>query len=468
MADPDEPMEQRRSNPRAADPRTPPTSPTGGQPPTGEQPVRRPTGRGPLDRLVVGRPTRVSGGDAPASMPSGAPAISSDGRFVAFVTTGDRSDVYVRDLVENQTVLVSRSLRGGSASGSSFQPAISADGRFVAFTSSADDLVTTPVGQALQVYLYDLRSGETTLVSRSDDGHAGERDSFSPSVSADGRFIAFTSLAQTLDEDDDTPTPDIYLHDRVTGHTELISVEADGTSAGGISGHPSISAGGRTVAFATTAALDPGDHNEASDVYVVDTTTGEHDLVSRAPHGGAGSAASHHPAISADGESVAFASHAHDLVEGDDNEASDVFVRHRSRAHTQMVSHTPDGEPGNDDSHSPSISGDGARVAFLSEATDLAPNMERAEPEVDRPFVRDLGGAGTALASSTAHREPGNGEASSVSVSSWGRYVAYTDTSTDLSGQEAPEDEAGPGPAQVYRAQVRTARLPAPLDDEPR
>ncbi len=426
----------------------------GGQPATRRQK--------PLTRLVVGRPVQVSDGPQ-AGLASGAPAISSDGRFVAFVSTGENCDVYVRDLVENVVALVSRSLSGTHGNAPSIQPAISADGRFVAFTSSATDLVTTPTGDAMQVYLHDLRTGQISLVSRADDGHPGERDSFSPSLSADGRFIAFTSLAQTLDEGDDTPTPDVYLHDRVTGHTELISTEADGTSAGGFSGHPTVSAGGRLVAFATTAALDPNDDNDVSDVYVHDTRTHAHDLVSRAPHGGAGSGASHQPSISADGSSVAFASDADDLVAGDDNSARDVFMHRRGEQETELVSRAPDGSPGNDDSHSPSISGDGRRVAFLSEATDLAPAMDDAKPDVDRGFVRDLDGGGTALVGSTARREPGDGSTSSVSMSSWGRHVAFSDDSTDLSGHA---DEESTGNPQVYEATLRTTRLPAPLDDE--
>ncbi len=454
-------MEQQNPN----EPRRRTQQPGTQQPGTSEQARRTRRRTDPLPRLVVGRPVRVSphGAQTGQALASGAPAISSDGRYVAFVTTGEDSDVYVRDLVENRTVLVSRSLRGGPGNGSSFQPAISADGRFVAFTSAAQDLVAIPVGDTLQVYLHDMRTHAISLVSRNDDGQPGERDSYSPSVSADGRFIAFSSLSQTLDTDDDTPTPDVYLHDQVTGHTELISVTADGTSAGGISGQPSISAGGRLVAFSTTATLDPDDDNDTSDVYVYDTVTGENDLVSRATDGTAGSDASHTPSISADGSSVAFASKADDLIHGDDNRASDVFVHHRDEQQTRLVSLAGDGTPGNDDSHSPSISGDGRRVAFLSEATDLAPRLDDAEPDVDRAFVRDLDGAGTAMVGSTSRREPGNGESSSVSLSSWGRHVAFTDTSSDLAGATGE----APGIPQVYEARLHTASIPAPLNDEP-
>lgn len=422
----------------------------------------------PLRRLVVDRPVPAGPRDGD-DRAADAPAISSDGRYVAYVALAadGRGEVHVRDTVDDVTVLASRSSRGGPSSGSCSQPAISADGRFVAFTSDAEDLVTTPVGAGLQVYLHDLRSGRTALVSRADDGRPGERDSFSPSVSADGRFVAFTSLARTLDDADDNDSPDVYLHDRITGHTELVSVEEDGTSAGGVVGRPSVSAGGRLVAFATIAAVDPEDTNETSDVYVHDTRTGETDLVSRAEDGEAADAPSHHPAISADGSTVAFASAAGDIVPGDDDGHEDVFVHHREEGTTELVSQTPQGEPGNDDAHSPSLSGDGSRVAFLSEATDLVPAMEGAAPGVDRAYVRDLDGAGTALAGHAPGRAPGDGEARAVSLSSWGRHVAFSDTSTDLS---APPGEGGaprrPGVPQVYRTTLRTAQIPAPQSQD--
>lgn len=422
----------------------------------------------PLQRLVVGRPVRVST-DLPAGddhAASGTPAICSDGRVVAFVSTqpGGVGQVHARDLSQKATILVSRSHRGGPGNGASSQPAVSADGRFVAFTSESTDLVELdpPPGMATQIYLCDLRTAEITMISRNPEGHPGEADSFSPSLSADGRFVAFTSLAQSFDAADDTPTPDVYLHDRLTGRSTLISVEADGTSAGGISGQPSVSAGGDRVAFATTAALDDRDTNEVSDIYVHDTEKDRPELVSRTTDGDAGSAPSHDPAISADGTAVAFSSHAYDLVPDDDNRAGDVFVHHLDRDRTELVSRTADGQAGNDDSHAPSVSGDGRRVAFVSEATDIAPLVDGAPADVDRAFVRDLDGAGTALVPSTSRREPGDGSSDGVAISSWGRHVAFTDSSTDLAGQEKDDAPATP---QVHRATLRTTTIPTPPTD---
>ncbi len=477
----------------------------GADPATGQDAVPGRQSRA-LPRLVTGRPKPVSGDHAATAqaVASGAPAISSDGRFVAFVSAGSGegdavSAVYVRDLVQNQMVLVSTSMAGELPNGSSYQPSISADGRFVAFTSEADDIVAVDTEDSMQVYLHDLRTGVTSLISIDEDGTGGDADSFSPSISADGRFIAFTSMARSFDpEHDDNVTPDVYMHDRLTGRTTLISVETDGTASGGVSGQPSVSAGGRLVAFTTTASLDVTDTNDSNDVYVFDATRSANELVSRSLDGDA-AGDSQLPAISADGNTIAFVSDADDLVDGDDNQHSDVFVHRRDTSREtsrdtsiDLVSRALDGTPGNDDSHSPSVSGDGLRVAFISEATDLTPNMDDAGTDVDRAYARDLEGGGTALISGTSGRAPGNGTTTGVSMSSWGRHVAFSDTSTDLAGQDRPGRHAersgpvdaqaapldrldpeydsgldtdtgrGAGPARVFRTQLRTAVIPAP------
>lgn len=435
----------------------------------GERP--RPAG---LPILVVGRPDPVST-NGERVLAAGAPAISSDGRFVAFVSeSGDlvpgdangAADVFVRDTMLDRTVLISRSVTGGSAAGSSLQPAISADGRFVAFTSSAPDLVEGDSNGSLDVFVHDLRTGITQLISRGRHGELADADSYSPSLSADGRFVAYCSMAANLDTRDTNHVPDVYRYDRLTGHTTLISVAADGRSGDGPSGQPSISANGRLVAFTSAARFSEQDTNSEIDVYLHDADTGELDLVSRTPDGAAGNGPSLSPSLSADGSAVAFTSHADDLVDGDDNRASDVFVHRRESGRTELISTNRDGEPAEDGSHSPSISGDGRRVAFLSAADDLvpvpgdgAPSGAESAPR-DHTYVRDLDGAGTALVSGTRRRTPGDGVSTATSISSWGRHVAFADTSTDLAGTPggpplAPQE-------QVYVAPVRTAQVPRP------
>ncbi len=431
----------------------------------------------PLQVLVVGRPQPVT-----AAMPAGAPAISADGRFVAFVSESGAlveddhngaADVFVRDLVANRTVLVSRSRFGGSPAGSSLQPSISADGQVIAFTSSAPDLVPGDSNGTLDVFVHDLRTGRTELVSRGSAGELADHDSFSPSVSADGQHVAFSSLATNLDPHDTDPSPDVYLHDRRTRRTTLISVSSGGRSGNGPSGQPSVSGDGRLVAFTSAASnLDPDDANGLADVFVRNIEGGTTELVSRGLGGVAGAGLSSEPVISSDGRAVAFTSSADDLVPDDDNGRDDVFVRRLDRPHdqpgdqprTRMVSTARDGGAGSGASHGPSISGDGRRVTFLSAAQDLTlPGADRPTPRPDdaakrdRAYVRDLDGAGTALVSAAANREPPDGETISAAISDSGTRVAFSDTSTDLAGQVDSD-----GAERVYVATVRTAAIPGP------
>jgi len=437
--------------------------------PTSDQPATPPRAE-TLPVLVVGRPQRVT-----AAMPAGAPAISADGRYVAFVSeSGDlvegdnngAADVFVRDMVANRTMLVSRSRFGGSPAGSSLQPSISADGQVIAFTSSAPDLVPGDWNGTLDVFVHDLRTGRTELVSRGAGGELADNDSFSPSLSADGQHVAFSSLATNLDPRDLDPSPDVYLHDRRTRRTMLVSVSSTGQLGDGPSGQPSVSGDGRLVAFTSAASnLDPDDANGVADVYVHDVETGATELVSRGLDGVAADGLSSEPAISADGTAVAFTSSADDLVPEDDNGADDVFV-HRldpgsDEDRMRMVSTALDGGPASGASHGPSISGDGRRVTFLSTAGDLTLPGAAAEDadatQRDGAYVRDLDGAGTALVSTAADRVPGDGETIAAVISDSGTRVAFADTSTDLAGQ-ADSD----GAEHVYVSSVRTASVPAP------
>jgi Tol biopolymer transport system component len=424
----------------------------------------RPTARSheSLPVLVVGRAQRVA-----AALPASPPAISADGRYVAFVSEsgdlvpGDRNvaaDVFVRDTVENRTVLVSRSRFGGSAAGCSLQPSISADGQVVAFTSSASDLVPGDGNGTLDVFVHDLRTGRTELVSRDSGGAPADNDSFSPALSADGRFVAFSSLADNLDSRDHNHAPDVYLHDRVTRRTSLISTGSDGRAADGPSGQPSVSGDGRMVAFTSAATnLDPDDTNGVADVYLHDVVTGSTELVSRGLDGGAAHGLSSEPAISADGRSVAFTSSAADLVPNDGNGADDVFVRSSDGSEVRLVSTSADGVAATGGSHSPSISADGHRVTFLSAGADLGPGEPAADQQRrrDSAYLRDLDGAGTALVSYASGRVPGDGETTAAVISGSGAQVAFSDTSGDLAGQE----EAA-GELHVYVAPVTTVAIP--------
>src|SRR5262249_39389558 len=196
-------------------------------------------------------------------------------------------------------------------------PAISADGRYVAFASVATNLVPNGSHPLNDVFVHDRVTGETTRVSVASDGTPGNADFGSVSISADGRFVAFESNAGNL-VPGDSGYPDIFVHDRVTGQTTRESVASDGTQANGDSHQTSLSADGRFVAFVSYAAnLVPNDTNQAPDVFVHDRLTGGTILVSKASSGDeANGAVSQFPALSAAGRFVAFVSDATNLVSG--------------------------------------------------------------------------------------------------------------------------------------------------------
>ena len=244
---------------------------------------------------------------------SGYPAISADGRFVAFQSsssnlvagdTNGQTNVFVVDRSTGATELVSKGLLDAPANNASAFPAISADGRFVAYWSEASNLVPEDTNGYPDIFLFDRQSGTTIRV---DVGPGGEQTfdvvSFPPSVSADGRFVAFASAAPNLVSHDTNRNEDVFVFDRDTGALERVSVRSSGKQAWGGLGsfHPSLSASGRFVAFHSFARnLVPDDTNEAGDVFVHDRKTGETTRISVGPRG-EGNASSLNPSTSKDG-----------------------------------------------------------------------------------------------------------------------------------------------------------------------
>jgi Tol biopolymer transport system component len=253
-------------------------------------------------------------------------------------------------------------------------PSISADGRYVAFHSDASNLVPGDTNGTWDIFVHDRLTGQTTRVSVASDGTQGNNGSGDPSISADGRYVAFTSEASNLVPGDTNGTWDIFVHDRVTGQTTRVSVASDGSEGYGSSFSSSISADGRYVAFSSWASnLVPGDTNGWADVFVHDRVTGQTTRVSVASDGTEGNHVSLLPSISADGRYVAFSSWASNLVPGDTNEVQDIFVHDRLTGQTSRVSVASGGTEGNGASEFPSISADGRYVAFYSAASNLVP-----------------------------------------------------------------------------------------------
>lgn len=302
-------------------------------------------------------------------------AISATGRFAAFASAatnlvgGDSngwSDIFVHDMQNGETTRVSLAGDGTQGDGDSWAPAISADGRFVAFASSATNLVDADTNGAPDIFVHDRQTGEIALVSVAGDGTQGNLDSLEPAISADGSVVAFYSWADNLVPADVNGTVrDIFVHDRQTQETTLVSVAGDGTQGNGNSISPAISGDGRLIVFeseATNLLGDPeNDENAASDIFVHDRQSGETRRVSVTSDGGESDGPSYSAAISAGGHFVAFESPAGNLVDGDTNGMYDVFVHDRQTGETTRVSVGPQGTVG----FAPAISGDGRFVAYF-------------------------------------------------------------------------------------------------------
>jgi len=263
--------------------------------------------------------------------------------------------------------LVSVSVSGQPGNGSSNYPSISADSRFVAFHSWATDLVAGDTNGALDVFVRDRLTRTTERVSLSSGGQQANAGSGDPAVSADGRFVAFSSAASNLVANDTNNQSDVFVRDRVAGATELVSVSSAGEQTNGISYADDISGDGRFVAFMSAATnLVPEDTNGKWDVFVHDRETGETTRVSISTLGEEANGGSDRGRLSADGRHAAFESAATNLVPDDTNGVSDIFVHDCETGETTRASVTTDGSQFQAPAYYPDISGDGGIVVFMS------------------------------------------------------------------------------------------------------
>jgi Tol biopolymer transport system component len=312
------------------------------------------------------------------------PSLDDSARFAAFEShatnlvesdTNGVRDVFVRGLLANAnagTRRVSVDSAGAQANGGSGAASISADGRFVAFVSLASNLVPGDTNGVGDIFVHDLTTRQTSRVSVGRRGAQGNGPSSQPAISGDGRYVAFVSAASTLVRGDTNNAEDAFVHDRATGRTTRVSVADDGTQANGNSSRPSISEDGGWVAFQSNATnLVPGDTNGESDVFVYDVAYGFQTRASGTlaqADGGSGE-----PSISADGRYLAYSSDATNLVPGDTNLMADVFRWDRDTLKTERWSVASDGSQASLGlaSGQPAINDTGEAIAFASDANNL-------------------------------------------------------------------------------------------------
>jgi Tol biopolymer transport system component len=403
--------------------------------------------------LVSGDPLGAAGG---LGLASDQQEVSADGRYVVFTTdrtdltpgitdTNGDSDVYVRDLTNPTAPAL---LVSGGADNNAFggtQPSISADGRFIAFTTSAALVAADTNLTGQDVYVWDRTAPTTyTLVSARAAGGTSA-GGFQPSISNDGRFVAFVSSATAdvfqVGTTDANAARDVFVRDITGGTTVLISAIPGGlVTANAASDEPEISGNGAAVVFHSTAtdltAIPTGGGQEAYRRVLASPNV---DLVSVATPGGVptGGGSITTVSVSDDGNLVAFSSGSTDIVANDTNGVRDVFVRNMTVGQTNVASTNAAGVRGNGNASAPSLSGDGQFVAFHSGAQNLVDN-DTGTIDV---YLKNLATGAITRLSQTDGGEAGNGGSTFPSVDLDGNAVAFQSLSTNLAGTEAVESD---------------------------
>jgi Tol biopolymer transport system component len=365
--------------------------------------------------------------------------VARDGQRVVFVSTatnlvaGDTNgvqDVFLRDLAANATVRLSANAGGTQANLACGAPTLSADGQWSAFSSRATNLVPADANGLEDVFLKHVASGAVVLASVDSFGAAGNGSSRMPSLSADGRYVAFASLASNLVPGDTNATWDVFVHDRVTGATVRASVDSLGVEGNAESSAPALAGCGCCVAFTSSASnLVTVDTNLSSDVFVHDLASGTTTCASLGLGGIPAFLGAQRAFLSADASLVGFDSASNDLVAGDTNLANDVFVLERWNGTLTRASVATGGGEGDHMSLAGALSGDGRFVTFTSLASNLVPGDTNLKQDV---FVHERATGQTTRVSQSAGGNEGNQSSSGSALSFDGRFVVFSSYASNL------------------------------------
>jgi len=394
------------------------------------------------------------------------PAVDDTGRFVlfhseqGFIVPGDTngfSDIFMRDRQAGTLEVLSKPAGGGQANGDSSFADMSGDARWVVFHSSASNLVAGDTNGKWDVFLLDRNTGDIELISQTADGTLGDGSSFHASVSDDGRYVAFHSLASNLSSIDTDADADIYVKDRQTGALELITKSTTGGAADGRAFVPDLSADGRYVAFESESTnLIAGDTNAKWDVFLADRQTGTIERVSLSAELGNGDNNSFLPQISADGRYVAFESFAENLIFGDTNGVADVYIYDRTFQQTERMSVPYQvGADSTDRSLGVSITDDGQKAVFQSWAGNLVPGDTNQVLDV---FMYTLGDTAP-IRISELNGVGGNGPSELPTISGDGSTVVFESLASNL----GPADDDGFWDAFAYDTASKSLVAASPM-----
>ena len=365
------------------------------------------------------------------------PRMSADGRFVTWEGTSTNLanglnagwHVYVKNIQSGELKVVDTAANGALTNSTSYYPDISADGRYIAFHSGGSDLVAGANGW--NIFVKDMQTGQVKLASASSSGVQGNGLDEDASISDNGQFVVFRGTSNNLVANDTNNVADTFVKDMNSGVIVRVSTGAGGEQANGESDYrATISGNGRYVAFESKANnLVAGDTNGISDVFVKDLQTRGIVRVNTTADGMQANAQGYAPVLSADGRYVAFYSHASNLVAGDTNGVSDVFLKDLQTGQMTRISTTIDGSQGNNNSGDPVLSADGSMIAFSSSANNLVVDDTNNREDV---FVKNLRTGEIVRVSSASDGTQGQSAGSSLSA-----YVAISADGTRVAFQSA-------------------------------
>ena len=325
--------------------------------------------------------------------------------------------------------------QGDQANNGQWRPSISRDGRFIAFVSYATNLADND--NTLDIFVRDTHSGNIIEASNTSAGDRSNGDSFNPSLTPDGRFVVFESYASNLVPEDSGSTGDVFLRDLQTGSIVRVSTSGTGVEGNARSYSPTISDDGRYIVFRSDASnLVEGDSNLKGDIFVKDMLTGALRRISIAIDGTQGNDHSFEPAISGDGNFVGFRSYASNIVPGGDITLENLYVTNLRTGEIHRANANSIELQGLNTSWIPSLNNDGRFICFPSTANTLVPGDTNSKWDV---FIKDML-TGIMTRVSTANDESqGNGDSKYATISDDGRYVTFLSHSSNL----APDDTNG-------------------------